>query len=817
MEIRAISPQPKDAPHSVEAEQQLLGAILTNNENYDRISGIVSAANFYDPVHSRIFETAAGRIEAGSLASPVTLKVAMSSDDGLNSLGGPRYLARLAGAAVCSFAIRDYAVMIADLSAKRDMLAQMDDTRSEIEDGKKSAAEIAGKLEATVGAVASRASVKPLIRSHMSSVIGAVEQISEAYQGIAPAGIPTGLPQLDEQLGFLRPGNMIVLAGRPAMGKAQPIDEPVLTTSGWVRMGDLKIGTNLASVDGAPSQVVGIYPQGRKQAFKVTLSDGRWARCCGEHLWAIDSSRLKGRKVVSTDELGRIIRNDRFKGRVTLPTVSGDFFEGSGLEVAPWLLGLLLGDGCLSQGSIRFSTPDPEVIKMVTDHLMPDLTVKHVAAYDYSITGTVHGKNALLSAMRSFGLVGKLAHEKFVPEPYMLASREDRLALLRGLMDADGWVEKFGAIRFLSTSQRLSEDVVELVRSLGGMARISTRESYLYEAGDRKRCRDGHPVNIQMPEGVSPFTLDRKGERIRRRYPAKLRVVSVEPDGIEEQQCIAVSHPSHLYVTRDFIVTHNTTAAQNIAYHAAKNGTGVFFGSLEMLGEELASRFLSKGLAESGHSIPYSRMIKGRLSEAEMRAVVAEAKRQEALPLKIGERDVREVRRFRSAVKRARQEMADTACPLGLVIVDYVQKMAVDGSRGAYEAASAASDMCKDLAMDLGIPVIALAQLSRAVEQRDPCIPMLSDLRETGKLEEDADVVIFCYRDAYYLQRKLDAVPSDDIETRNDLSYALSQSANNLDLIVGKQRSGPTGTVKAFINPGLCHVYAEKIQDGGHR
>ena len=127
-EIAAFSPtgvtvqDAETMPHSIEAEQQLLGAILTNNDIYDRITSVIGPKHFYDPVHSRIFEISASRIAKNNLASPVTLKAFMEDDEGLKELGGPAYLARLAGAAISAFAARDYAQMIYDLAVRRDLI-----------------------------------------------------------------------------------------------------------------------------------------------------------------------------------------------------------------------------------------------------------------------------------------------------------------------------------------------------------------------------------------------------------------------------------------------------------------------------------------------------------------------------------------------------------------------------------------------------------------------------------------------------------------------------------------------------------------------
>ena len=123
-EISTIRPDGpvETLPHNIEAEQQLLGAILVNNDIYDRISSLVKHDHFYEPVHQRIFEIASARIAKNALASPVTLKAFMEDDEGLKELGGAAYLARLAAAAISAYAARDYAQMIYDLAVRRDLI-----------------------------------------------------------------------------------------------------------------------------------------------------------------------------------------------------------------------------------------------------------------------------------------------------------------------------------------------------------------------------------------------------------------------------------------------------------------------------------------------------------------------------------------------------------------------------------------------------------------------------------------------------------------------------------------------------------------------
>ena len=209
-------------PHNIEAEQQLLGAILTNNELYDRVAQVIDETHFYEPVHQRIWEVAKARITKNALASPVTLKAFLEDDEGLKELGGPGYLARLAGAAISSFAARDYAQMIYDMAIRRKLMdlgrditekAQRVDVETEPREQIVQAEQALYKLgeqgQATQG-----------FQSFLKAVTDAVNVANAAYQrdgGLA--GISTGLTDLDKKLGGLHPSDLLILAGRPSMGK----------------------------------------------------------------------------------------------------------------------------------------------------------------------------------------------------------------------------------------------------------------------------------------------------------------------------------------------------------------------------------------------------------------------------------------------------------------------------------------------------------------------------------------------------------------------------------------------------------------------
>ncbi len=245
-------------PHSIEAEQQLLGAVLTNNDVFDRVAAIISEKHFYDPVHARIFDIASARISKNQLASPVTLKAFLEDDEGLKELGGPAYLARLAGAAVSSFAVREYAQMIYDLAVRRQLIhlgqdisakAQKVDVASEPKDQIVEAEQALYKL-------AEQGNSEGGFTSFLKAVTDAVNVANAAYQregGLA--GVSTGLIDMDKKLGGLHRSDLLILAGRPSMGKTSLATNIAFNIAKAYKKGTKPDGS-IGAVDGG---VVGFF------------------------------------------------------------------------------------------------------------------------------------------------------------------------------------------------------------------------------------------------------------------------------------------------------------------------------------------------------------------------------------------------------------------------------------------------------------------------------------------------------------------------------------------------------------------------------
>lgn len=336
-------------------------------------------------------------------------------------------------------------------------------------------------------------------------------------------------------------------------GKAQPIDEPVLTPDGWKPIGDVRVGDEVIGADGTPTEVLAVYPQGVRPVYRVTFDDGCSTRACAEHLWAVRDKHAKRRgdafKTLSTSEIAASLYR-----RWQVPTVRPVWFRTEPLLVDPYLLGVLIGDGSLTAVA-GFSSADPFIVEEVKRTAPSSVRVVHRSKYDYTISAAPGCRNGLISALRSLGLYGKKADQKFIPAAYQRAIPVFRIALLQGLMDTDGWIESDGrSARFGTSSSQLADDVSELVRGLGGTVRRTLKQT------SGLPC---HLLSIRLPAEINPFALPRKRDAYRPegKYSPTRIIDRVEPDGEAECVCIRVAAADRLYVTRDHVVTHNTYAA----------------------------------------------------------------------------------------------------------------------------------------------------------------------------------------------------------------------------------------------------------------
>ncbi|HEX8129363.1 MAG TPA: PhoH family protein [Pyrinomonadaceae bacterium] len=380
-------------------------------------------------------------------------------------------------------------------------------------------------------------------------------------------------------------------------GRAQPLHSKLLTPMGWREMGSLRVGDFVIGSDGKPVEVIGIFPQGEKLVYRVTMTDGASTLACAEHLWAVrtasDKRRNKPLRILQTQELMDSLRCFH-QYRYELPLLSAAVeWEFKQTPLDPYSLGLMLGDGCITdKTSPTFATSDVELVSSLELALGDmNLSFRRKSAMDYVISNPAAGhggipvRNPLAQALRGLRLAGTYSATKFIPEVYLYNDATTRLAVLQGLLDTDGGpVVQEGRtcrIQYTTTSEQLRNDVVFLVRSLGGVAYWRRRKAEGRKPGFARGREIGYRhdafvLDIRLPEGFEPFRLKRKAEVYRAHGGGRpVRFIRhIEPVGVQETQCISVAAADSLYVTDDFILTHNTLADAFIILDEAQNTTG---------------------------------------------------------------------------------------------------------------------------------------------------------------------------------------------------------------------------------------------------
>lgn len=770
-------------PQNTDAEASLLGAILIDSDAVVKIADIINVEDFYDPRHARIYEATSALYEKHSPIDVLTLSDQLKSNGLLDMVGGGAYLTELTNYVPTAAHVEQYAEIVAQKAVRRRLIKASQDITGISYDESKELRDLIEEAETRLFQV-SQQHIKQSVVSIETILAESFERLDDLHKDKNKLrGVPTGFKDMDAMLAGLQRSDLFILAARPSMGKAQPLDARILTKNGWTTMGEIKVGDQLASIDGAQSEVVGVFPQGEKQIYTVTFSDGRSTEACADHLWEVHNRAWREPRILTTEQLIEKLSRKRYQKRLWINMFNGDFGHNNELPILPWALGLLLGEGDFNH--LRFSTASPSILQQMAVELGKTYALNYAGGYDYRIAcapqSRVHSStsgtiNPLRDDLRSLGLWGKLSQDKFIPQIYKTANRKARLALLQGLMDADGWVDKHGSVRFASSSERLAQDVVELARSLGAWASIHKKATTFTYRGEKKSGLPSYVVNIAHETPAQFFTLS---DKVKRASNVRTKIkrptfTSIQPARKAQAQCIKVSHPTELYITDNFVTTHNTAFSLNLAHNVAKlSKQPVLFFSLEMSKEQLVDRLLS---VESG--VDAWALRTGNLTDADFEKIGQAMGELSESPIYIDDSPGITVSDLRTKARREAH-----VHPLGLIIVDYLQLMSGgarfgDGNR--VQEISEISRGLKGVARELNVPLIALSQLSRSVESRSPQIPQLSDLRESGSIEQDADVVAFIYREDYYN-------PETD---RKGIT----------DILIKKHRNGPTGGVELFFD-----------------
>lgn len=857
MSVTELGPHEREfertPPHDVAAEQSVIGGMLISPTAIAEVIEVIRATDFYRPAHQILYDTILDLYGRGEPADAVTIVAELTKRGDINRVGGAPYLHTLmatvptaANAGYYAKIVRERAVLrkLVEVGTRIVQLGYASDGAD--------ADDVLDRAQAEVFAIAEKRTGEDYVP--LSEIMpGALDEIEAiGSRGGQMVGVPTGFSDLDALTNGLHPGQMIIIAARPAIGKAAHIETPLATPSGWAKMGGVAVGDYLIGADGKPTRIVAATEvmEGRP-CYEVEFSDGEVIIVDAQHLWRTSTRASRRQKTenkpayywseqslnrvfeatqaafagprrnishreavaavgdeffnvlhTATRELGRAgvvdpriaRKNRRYPNQelfgllfqratrrmnsATTPVhdpiktteeiyrtlrVDGDNRPNHAVEVAaafdlpradlpidPYVLGAWLGDGDSAGGAITCYDND----------ILEEIAATGQPITRYSAIGR-YGLPGLTRKLRELGVLGS----KHIPESYLRASEQQRRALLAGLLDTDGFVSKVGQVQVGFVNRRLAEGAQELVLSLGYRATMRTKKVN----GKSPETSTFYMVNFTPTETV--FRLPRKAARQKKTVHPKTRVryiVDVRPVPSVPVRCVQVDNADQMYLAgRSCIPTHNSTLALDFARAASiKHGLSAAFFSLEMGRNEITMRLLSAEARVALHA-----MRSGTMQDEDWTRLARRMSEVAEAPLFIDDSPNMSMMEIRAKCRRLKQQH-----DLRLVIIDYLQLMS-SGKRveSRQVEVSEFSRSLKLLAKELGVPVIALSQLNRGPEQRTDKKPMVSDLRESGSIEQDADMVILLHREDAYEKE--------------------SPRAGEADLIVAKHRNGPTATV----------------------
>jgi replicative DNA helicase len=831
-------------PQDVAAEQSVLGGMLLSKDAIADVIEVLRGIDFYVPRHETVFEAVLDLYGRGEPADAVTVAAELTKRGDLASIGGPAYLHTLLSSVPTAANAGYYARIVHERAVLRRLVTA--GTRivqlGYATDGG-DVDEIVNAAQAEVYAVTERRTSEDY--QPLSAIIeGAIDEIeASSHRGDGLTGIPTGFADLDRLTNGFHGGQMIVIAARPAVGKALALNTPLPTPRGWTTMGEVRVGDVVIGADGRPTRVLAATEvlTGRP-CYEVHFSDGSVIVADGQHQWLTETrasrrsahaaksgyNRYRNQRtfaaVSTTEEIAATLRCPTAEHRLnhSVELARPLDLPDRELLVGPYTLGAWLGDGTSAVAQI--TTDDPEILQHIeADGYVTRRSAERRYALQLSepeapeerpcvVCGTPFRPRTsqVRTCGRSCGgrargiavptgpptcpdcgrptsglrrcqdchdllgtLTGRLRFlrvlgDKHIPRDYLRASEWQRRALLAGLLDTDGTVAPSGTVQIAVTNARLAQDIRELVTSLGYRSGLSTKPVQ----GRTAASSSAYTLTFSTDDDV--FLLERKrllhkerGTRVFQRRNSRF-ITDIRPVPSVPVRCIEVDNAQHLYLAGESMIpTHNSTLGLDVARSAAIHHKlpSVIF-SLEMGRNEITMRLLS---AEA--RIPLQNMRKGTMREEDWTRLARTMGDVSDAPLFIDDSPNMSLMEIRAKCRRLKQKHG-----LKLVIVDYLQLM-TSGKRveSRQQEVSEFSRALKLLAKELEVPVIALSQLNRGPEQRTDKKPQMSDLRESGSIEQDADMVILLHREDMYEKE--------------------SPRAGEADFIVAKHRNGPTDTI----------------------
>ncbi len=596
---------------------------------------------------------------------------------------------------------------------------------------------------------------------------------------------------LDDYLWWIVENELIVIGAWSGVGKAQDLDSKILTTNWFQRMWDIKIWDTVFWNNWKEETVVWIYPQWKKDIYEVIFNDWTKTRCCEEHLWVVQNITQRKKQtswykynittpLYSTLQL-KDIKDDLWTNRLkySIDINKPVEFKKKDLLLDPYTLGVLLWDWSFSK-IIRLSNSEIDIISKII-LLDSDMLVYHWGGKEYWIKRKIRNnkKVDIYNIIKDYWLLWCHSYDKFIPKDYLYSSIEDRISLLQWLCDTDWhvikktWNRVNSQIEFSTTSERLKEDFIFLVRSLWWKLSFTKRKSFYKKDWISLQTKDHYRVYITMPNWIYPVSSKKHLEKYQEsKWCFRKYIKEIKYFWELEAQCIMVDNEEHMYLTDDFIWTHNTDLSINIALTNAMRWKKVALFSLEWDVWEITYRYFQRHINRKIMTTDEWKILRGPEYRLNLRADIEDIEKEvyKEIPEELDNLYIFD-KTFIPNRETLLKLLKDTYKEFDLFIIDHLHYL--DFWENEYSGVSEIVKSLKEMTELMEKPVVLVSHLNRK-NSDNKRLPTIFDLHWSSNIEKNANTVILIAPD----------LQTEYLDLRSDKAYLRPTK-----LIVGKNRT----------------------------
>ncbi len=787
----------QDNLYNLAFERSILSSIIFEPSQFDELSVILNKDDFYLPAHQEIFSAMLTLLQKDQPIDEEFIKKELIK---AKKFDEQVMLEILSANPISNTAA--YVEEIKDKSLKRHLLTLTTEIKRVTVEEELPSAEVVDIVEKKLYEITQDNQTSDF-KDSPKMTFDTMEYIKEmkARGNSVLVGVDTGFKELNKMTTGFGKGDLVIIAARPAMGKCLGKGTKVLMYDGTLKnVEDVEVGDQLMGDDSTPRNVLSLA-RGREKMYWVRQNKGIDYRVNESHILSLKRSRNEGKHKhgdilnISVKEYNQ--KSKKFHSNYKGYKVAVEFKKQK-LPIEPYFLGVWLGDGTSSNVSI--ATQDEEIVNYLQYYakkLDLQVTKQHKNKEKcpmYSITSGQRGiskfaDNSLQKKLRDLHVLNC----KHIPHQYLQNSKKNRLELLAGLIDSDGYYDdKFHVFEIVQKDEKLAEQIKFLADSLGFRVSMKTKKARIKKIN--YEC-DVYRVRIVGHLDTIPTKIARKQARKLLSKREHLHTgIHVEYDKVDDYYGFTIDG-NHLFLLEDMTVTHNTSFILNTVNSLILQGKGVAFFSLEMPAEQLMLRLLSIQT-----SIPLQKLRVGDMSDEQWSSLNGAIDQMNSAKLFVDDQGSVNINQLRSKLRKLKNQHPE----IEIAVIDYLQIMSGIGNQDRHLQVSEISRGLKMLARELEMPIVALSQLNRGLESRNDKRPMLSDIRESGSIEQDADIILFVYRDDVYLYKEeKEREKAAKAEGKEFTSTYVEKEEEEAEIIIGKQRNGPTGHVKLLFQKKL--------------